>query len=107
MQRFRARAARSRTLAEPRARAGALSDALALWRCPAFTEFSDEPFVRTVIAQLEEERLTTVEEHFEARLERGEHSLLVGELTGLTTAHPLRERLRMAHMRALYQAGRA
>ncbi|MFD7715100.1 BTAD domain-containing putative transcriptional regulator [Streptomyces sp. NPDC059814] len=107
VQRFRALAAHSRTLAEPRARAGALADALALWRGPAFTEFSDEPFVRTVIAQLEEERLTTVEEHFEARLELGEHSLLVGELTGLTTAHPLRERLRMAHMRALYQAGRS
>lgn len=106
-QRFRALAAHSRTLAEPRARAGALADALALWRGPAFTDFSDEPFVRTVIAQLEEERLTAVEEHFEARLELGEHSLLVGELTGLTTAHPLRERLRMAHMRALYQAGRS
>ncbi|MEU8709908.1 BTAD domain-containing putative transcriptional regulator [Streptomyces sp. NPDC048565] len=110
VQRFRALAAHSRTLAEPRARAGALSEALALWRGPAFTDFTDfagEPFIRTAVAQLEEERLTTVEEHFEARLELGEHSLLVGELTALTTAHPLRERLRMAHMRALYQAGRS
>ncbi|WP_299534106.1 BTAD domain-containing putative transcriptional regulator [uncultured Streptomyces sp.] len=106
-QRFRVLAAHARTLAEPRARAKALADALALWRGPAFTDFSDEPFVRAVIARLEEERLTTVEEHFEARLELGEHSLLIGELTALTTAHPLRERLRMAHMRALYQAGRS
>ncbi|MFB7084257.1 BTAD domain-containing putative transcriptional regulator [Streptomyces sp. NPDC056296] len=110
VQRFRALVAHSRTLAEPRARADVLADALALWRGPAFTDFTDfadEPFVRAAIDQLEEERLTAVEEHSEARLELGEHSLLVGELSALTTAHPLRERLRMAHMRALYQVGRS
>nr|WP_313896817.1 BTAD domain-containing putative transcriptional regulator [Streptomyces sp. GC420] len=105
--RFRALVERSRTLDDPREKAAALADALALWRGSAFADFADEPFVRTTIAGLEEERLTAVEEHLEARLELGEHSLLVGELTALVTAHPLRERLRMAHMRALYQVGRS
>src|SRR5690606_41414000 len=36
----------------------------------------------------------------------GEHASLVGELGELVSRHPLRERLRAAHMRALYQAGR-
>ncbi|MCZ0985395.1 BTAD domain-containing putative transcriptional regulator [Streptomyces diastatochromogenes] len=91
----------------PAGRAAALEDALALWRGPAFADFADEPFVHTALAQLEEERLTAVEEHFETRLELGEHSLLIGELAALVTAHPLRERLRMAHMRALHQAARS
>ncbi|NBE98004.1 hypothetical protein FE391_34160, partial [Nonomuraea sp. KC401] len=41
------------------------------------------------------------------RLELGEHGLLAGELGDLIRRHPLRERLRAAHMRALYGAGRA
>ncbi|WP_244201983.1 BTAD domain-containing putative transcriptional regulator [Streptomyces diastatochromogenes] len=105
--RFRTLVARARTLDDLRARAAALEDALALWRGPAFADFADEPFVHTALAQLEEERLTAVEEHFETRLELGEHSLLIGELAALVTAHPLRERLRMAHMRALHQAARS
>ncbi|MFI9344475.1 BTAD domain-containing putative transcriptional regulator [Streptomyces sp. NPDC052773] len=105
--RFRALVAHSRTLQEPRARAAALADALALWRGPVFADFADEPFVRTTVAGLEEERLTAIEEHMEARLDLGEHGVLVGELTALVAAHPLRERLRMAHMRALYQVGRS
>ncbi|MER6348479.1 BTAD domain-containing putative transcriptional regulator [Streptomyces sp. NPDC001595] len=105
--RFRTLVAHSRALEDPRARATALSKALALWRGPAFADFADEPFVRTAFAGLEEERLTAVEEHMEARLDLGEHSLLMGELTALVTAHPLRERMRMAHMRALYHVGRS
>ncbi|MHC5704550.1 BTAD domain-containing putative transcriptional regulator [Streptomyces tirandamycinicus] len=104
---FRTLVAHSRKLEDPRARATALAKALALWRGPAFADFADGPLVRTAVAGLEEERLTAVEEHMEARLDCGEHSLLVGELTALVAAHPLRERLRMAHMRALYHVGRS
>ncbi|MFD7457062.1 MULTISPECIES: BTAD domain-containing putative transcriptional regulator [unclassified Streptomyces] len=105
--RFRALVAHARTLEDPRARAASLADALALWRGPAFADFAGEPFVRAAVAGLEEERLTAVEEHLEARLDLGEHGLLVGELTALVAAHPLRERLRMAHMRALHRLGRS
>ncbi|MEV5311215.1 BTAD domain-containing putative transcriptional regulator, partial [Streptomyces sp. NPDC052610] len=105
--RFRALVAHARALEDPRARAASLADALALWRGPAFADFAGEPFVRAAVAGLEEERLTAVEEHLEARLDLGEHGLLVGELTALVAAHPLRERLRMAHMRALHRLGRS
>src|SRR5262249_52127810 len=47
-----------------------------------------------------------LEDHAEARLALGEHTGLAAELAELLAAHPLRERLRAAHMRALYRAGR-
>ncbi|MGX2998280.1 BTAD domain-containing putative transcriptional regulator [Streptomyces sp. JNUCC 64] len=104
--RFVALTARARTAGGPRERAAALSEALELWRGPAFADFADEPFARPAITRLEEARLLAVEERAEARLDLGEHGPLAGELTGLVERHPLRERLRAAHMRALYGAGR-
>jgi predicted ATPase/DNA-binding SARP family transcriptional activator len=104
--RFRALTARARETADPRARAGLLADALALWRGPAFADFADEPFARTAAARLTEERLAALEDHAEARLALGEHTELAAELAELLAAHPLRERLRAAHMRALYRSGR-
>jgi DNA-binding SARP family transcriptional activator len=87
-------------------RAALLADALALWRGPAFADFADEEFARAAIARLEEQRLTAVEAHAEARLQLGEHALLAGELGDLVARHPLRERLRAVHLKALYRAGR-
>ncbi|AJE82577.1 MULTISPECIES: BTAD domain-containing putative transcriptional regulator [Streptomyces] len=104
---FRALLARSRTAADPRGKAAVLADALALWRGPAFADFTRDSFVRTAVASLDEARLTAIEEHAEARLELGEHSLVVEELTPVVTAHPLRERLRRAQMHALHRAGRS
>ncbi|SMQ19527.1 Predicted ATPase [Streptomyces sp. Ag82_O1-12] len=105
--RFRDLVARARSGADPVTRAALYTEALALWRGPAFAEFADQPSVRPTAASLEEERLTAVEEHAAVRLELGEHSLLVGELTELVEQHPLREGLRGALMWALYQAGRS
>jgi predicted ATPase/DNA-binding SARP family transcriptional activator len=104
--RFRTLTARARETADPRVRAGLLSDALALWRGPAFADFTDEPFAGTAAARLTEERLAALEDHAEARLALGEHIELAAELAELLAAHPLRERLRAAHMLALYRSGR-
>ncbi len=104
--RFRALTARARETADPRVRAGLLADALALWQGPAFADFADEPFARTAAARLTEERLVALEDHAETRLALGEHAELVAELTELLGAHPLRERLRAAHIRVLYRSGR-
>ncbi|MCC8243875.1 AfsR/SARP family transcriptional regulator [Saccharothrix luteola] len=92
--------------ADPAARATLLAEALALWRGPALADFADEPFTRPVTARLEEDRLTALELWVEARLELGEHTGLVAELEDLVARYPLRERLRAAHVRALYGAGR-
>ncbi|MEV0828502.1 BTAD domain-containing putative transcriptional regulator [Nonomuraea rubra] len=104
--RFAALLAQARAATDPRARAGLLSDALALWRGPAYADFADEEFARLAATRLEEQRLTALEEQAEVRLELGEHSLMADELGELVAAHPLRERLRAAHLRALYRSGR-
>lgn len=104
--RFRRLVAQARETAAPEARRTLLADALALWRGRAFAEFADEPFAQAPIQRLAEERLAALEEFAETRLELGEHAALAGELGELVSAHPLRERLRAVHVRALYRAGR-
>ncbi|MGN9838424.1 BTAD domain-containing putative transcriptional regulator [Nonomuraea sp. H19] len=105
-ERFAGLLARAEAADSPRARAGLLADALALWRGPAYADFADEEYTRSAIVRLEEQRLSALEQHAEVRLELGEHGLLVGELGDLVARYPLRERLRAVHMRALYRAGR-
>ncbi|OPC76947.1 AfsR family transcriptional regulator [Embleya scabrispora] len=104
--RFRETLDRARAAADPRARAALLTDALSLWRGPAFADFIDEDFARGAAALLEEQRLTAVEEQADVRLELGAHAQVADELNDLVHVHPLRERMRAAHMRALYLAGR-
>ncbi|WP_067178120.1 BTAD domain-containing putative transcriptional regulator [Microtetraspora niveoalba] len=103
---FRSLLAEAGRADDPRSRAALLSDALALWRGPAFADFADEPFVRAAAAHLTELRLTAHEDLAEVRLALGEHAPLAGELAHLVAEHPLRERLRAVHMRALYRSGR-
>jgi DNA-binding SARP family transcriptional activator/class 3 adenylate cyclase/tetratricopeptide (TPR) repeat protein len=87
-------------------KAAMLHRALSLWRGPALADFIYEPFAQTEIAALEELRLTAIEERIEADLALGRHGELVGELEGLASEHPLRERLRGHLMLALYRSGR-
>ncbi|MFI6598983.1 BTAD domain-containing putative transcriptional regulator [Nonomuraea sp. NPDC050536] len=86
----------------PRERAARLEEALALWRGPAYADFADFDFARPEIARLEEARLSAFEELAEVRQALGEPV----EVADLVAAHPLRERLRAVHMKALYRAGR-
>jgi predicted ATPase/DNA-binding SARP family transcriptional activator len=80
-------------------------EALALWRGPPLAEF-EEAFARVEGARLEELRLATLEERFDADLALGRHGELVGELEALVGEHPHRERLRGQLMLALYRSGR-
>lgn len=83
-----------------------LDDALGLWRGPALADFAYESFAQAAIARLEEIRLAALELRIDADLALGRHDELVGELEGLVTEHPLRERLRTYLMTALYRSGR-
>ncbi|MQA07460.1 MAG: tetratricopeptide repeat protein [Pseudonocardiaceae bacterium] len=103
---FAALMEQARATDDLRARAGLLAEALALWRGPAFVDLGDNEFARAAAARLDEQRLAALEEHAEARLGLGEHGALIGELADLLAQHPRRERLRAAHMRALYRSGR-
>lgn len=104
--RFRALVTEARPVRDARARAALLTEALGLWRGPAYADFADAPFAREAAQRLAEQRLSVLEEQAEARWEAGDHVLLAGELADLVARHPLRERLRAVQMRALYSAGR-
>ncbi|MFM9368350.1 BTAD domain-containing putative transcriptional regulator [Streptomyces sp. Da 82-17] len=64
------------------------------------------PYAETQRVRLEEWRLQLVETRLDLDLEQGCHAEAVSELTALTAAHPLRERLRELLMLALYRSGR-
>ncbi|MFC7040909.1 AfsR/SARP family transcriptional regulator, partial [Nonomuraea rubra] len=110
MGRFAALVARAAAITDAAARSAVLAEALALWRGPAFAEFRDVGFIRTPIQRLEELRLAALEARADARLEAGDQAddlaLLAGELGELAARHPLRERIRALHLRALARAGR-
>ncbi|MFE4251666.1 BTAD domain-containing putative transcriptional regulator [Streptomyces sp. NPDC056910] len=97
---------RAKSAAGARERSELLTEALELWRGPAYADFADEEFVRTAAQRLTEQRLAVREERAEALLESGDLTLLTGELTDLIARHPLRERLRAVQLRALYLTGR-
>ena len=56
--------------------------------------------------KLADRRLTLLEQRLDVGLQAGMHAESVSELTALTTAYPLRERLRELLMLALYRSGR-
>ncbi|GAB3585534.1 hypothetical protein GCM10027445_63150 [Amycolatopsis endophytica] len=97
------------TRARELAAADALSlvdSALALWRGPAYAEFSDERWARTEIARLDELRLLAGERRAEALLDLGRAAEAVPDLEAHTDAHPLREDAWRLLALALYRAGR-
>jgi DNA-binding SARP family transcriptional activator len=83
-----------------------LREALSLWRGSALADFAYESFAQAAVARLEEIRLAAVELRIDADLVLGRHGGLVGELEALVAEHPLRERLQMYLMTALYRSGR-
>jgi DNA-binding SARP family transcriptional activator/ABC-type branched-subunit amino acid transport system substrate-binding protein len=97
-----------RALREGNARDGSdrFREALTLWRGPALEDFAYEGFAQSAGAQLEEQRLAALEDRIEADLALGEHAALVAELESLVRDHPLRERLHLQLMLALYRSGR-
>ena len=103
--RFRVLVEGARALAPDEA-AAQLRDALALWRGSPLPELAYDTWAQTDIAQLEELRLTALEQWVDAELEVGRHAELVPELEALVRDQPLRERLRAQLMLALYRSGR-
>jgi predicted ATPase/DNA-binding SARP family transcriptional activator len=85
-----------------------LREALALWRGAAMQDvgLQDSAAFDAAVARLERLRLTAMEDRFDAEIGLGQGAALVTELTDLVAAHPLRERLVAALMRALAAAGR-
>jgi predicted ATPase/DNA-binding SARP family transcriptional activator len=88
------------------AAASLFAGALGLWRGAPLDGLGEAPFAGPVIAHLTELRLRTAEGHAELALASGQTADLAADLHQLTLEHPLDERLRGLHMRALAAAGR-
>jgi len=83
------------------------AEALRLCRGPALGDVTDDfSFAREAASRLEEARLSALEERIDADLACGRHRDVLAELETLTRTNPLRERLWVQRMLALYRAGR-
>ena len=105
--RFERLVGQARSDEDPR-RLRLLREALALWRGAAMQDIGlqDSAAFDAAVTRLEGLRLTAMEDRFDAEVSLGHGAELVTELTDLVAAHPLRERLVAALMRALAAAGR-
>ncbi|MDX3191113.1 BTAD domain-containing putative transcriptional regulator [Streptomyces sp. MN03-5084-2B] len=85
-----------------------LREALALWRGSAMqdVELPESAAFEAAVTRLEGLRLAALEDRFDAESRLGGGAELVTELTDLVSAHPMRERLVAALMRALVATGR-
>ena len=84
----------------------ALGSALALWRGPAFADFTWELSEPNEVRRLELVRENATENRIEADLGLGRHGEVIAELEILVREHPMRERLWGLLMLALYRSGR-
>ncbi len=105
--RFERLVGQARDDGDPR-RVRLLREALALWRGAAMQDvgLQDSGAFEAAVTRLEGLRLTAMEDRFDAEIGLGHGVRLVTELTDLVAAHPMRERLVAALMRALAAAGR-
>ncbi|WP_245721794.1 AfsR/SARP family transcriptional regulator [Nocardia crassostreae] len=85
-----------------------LREALGLWRGAAMQDIGlqESGAFDAAVTRLEGLRLTAMEDRFDAEIELGRGADMVTELTDLVAAHPVRERLVAALMRALVASGR-
>ncbi|WP_324192550.1 BTAD domain-containing putative transcriptional regulator [Nocardia transvalensis] len=80
--------------------------ALAEWNGKALDDLSGLQFADTFATAMDEERLLVASARIDAEIACGRASSVVGELTAMTTEHPLREPLWAQLITALYLSGR-
>lgn len=90
----------------PAQRAAHLGSALALWRGPALVDHPDDDWALGEAARLDGLRQVARDQLLTARLDAGEHRVLVPELERLTSEDPLHEEYWRLLVLALYRSSR-
>jgi DNA-binding SARP family transcriptional activator len=83
-----------------------LDEALGLWRGPRVADVGDEPAAMAEVQQLEELRISAVEDLARMRLALGEHERVIPDLRRAVAEAPFREPLWASLMVALARSGR-
>ncbi|MDQ0757995.1 AfsR/SARP family transcriptional regulator [Streptomyces canus] len=83
-----------------------LTEALELWRGPAYADFAEERWARAERSRLAELRLTAVERRAEGRLALGAAADAAADLDAHVAEHPWREDAWQLLALALYRCGR-
>jgi DNA-binding SARP family transcriptional activator len=86
--------------------AGELTAGLALWRGDPLEDVTSALLREREVPRLLQLRLDALEDRIDADLQVGRIQEAIGDLGGLTAAHPLRERFHAQLMLACYRAGR-
>lgn len=86
---------------------GLLDAALALWRGPAYAEFTDRDFASAEAARLNELRAAAIEDYADISLRTGHATNAIAHLETLQAREPWRDRCVELLMRALGGSGRA
>lgn len=81
-----------------------LTDALALWRGPAFAD-AQTPILASVAVALERGRMLAMERKASCDLKVGRYEAVVEQFTSILAEHPHREGVRAGLMVALYRVG--
>jgi DNA-binding SARP family transcriptional activator/pimeloyl-ACP methyl ester carboxylesterase len=91
---------------DPAGAAASLREALNLWRGEPLADVQVCTSLEAESARLDEARLGAIEDRIDAELACGCHHAVASELDGLVVSHPLRERLHVQRVLALYRCGR-
>lgn len=83
-----------------------LANALELWRGSALSDLAGHDALQPAITRLDESRIDALEQRVGAEIDLGRHRESVAALETLTAEHPLRERLWILLMVALYRSDR-
>jgi DNA-binding SARP family transcriptional activator len=104
LHRFRDLVSRAQDGLDDRTTSALLAEGLALWRGEPFADLSN-PWLKTVQASLNAERLEAILRRNDAELRLGRHAALLADLRTLSAAHPLNERVAAQLMLALHRSG--
>lgn len=92
--------------ADPRSTVALLAQALSLWRAPHLAHVGDEPAAMAEAQQLEELRISALDDLARIRLALGEHGEIIPDLRRAVVEAPFNENLWASLMVALARSGR-